>query len=424
MLKRWTQAILVAGMLTLPAAYGQEKKVKDQAEYELIQSITKEADPKKKVDLINQWKEKYPTSDFKTERIKAMIDAQQKAQNAAGMRDAAFELIKEDPKDISGYLYANLLTLSMQDKSESALANSEKAAQGMLDGLNSFPKPNPQITDAQWEAEKKNQQLNALKCLAFVKMSRNDYVGAEQAYLEILKVNPNQADISLNAATAVLRQKNEQRQAVAMFHYARAATLTGPGALPEPQKKQAMDFFRKNYIILRDNDTKIDDFIALTKNSAIPPADLKIVSVATEMNDALEELKKTNPQLALWITVKKELVGPNGDTYFNDNVKGTGLPKLKGKVVSQTPALRPTKVVIALENDTTPEMTLTFTPALPGKADPGTELEFEEGVPKTFTRDPFMLTVDVDPDKLSGWPTPIPKGVARPKAPAPAPKKK
>ncbi len=423
MLKRWIRAIVVVGLAVMPALYAQEKKVKDQAEYDLIQAIQKEADAKKKVDLINQWKEKYPTSDFKVERLQALVAAQQAAQNAPGMREAALDLIKEDPKGLAGYIYMNLLTLSMNDKSEAALANSEKAAQGMLELLKTFPKP-ANMTDAQWEGEKKNQQLNALKSLAFVKMSRNDYPGAEEQYLEILKIAPNLGDVSLNAATAVLRQKKEERQAVALFHYARAATFTGQGALPEPARKQAMDFFRKNYILMRENDSKIDEFIALTKDNAIPPADLKIESVSAVMERELEELKKTNPQLALWIQVKKELVGANGETYFNDSVKGTGLPKLKGKVISHTPAIRPTKVVVALENDKDGEITIAVTPALAGKADPGTEIEFENAVPKTFTKDPFMLTVTAEPSNITGWPVATPAAAPRPAGAKPVVKKK
>jgi len=422
--KRWIQAIMVAGVLMLPVSYGQEKKVKDQAEFDLIQAVQKEPDAKKRVDLIQQWKDKYPTSDYKSERLQALIATQQAAGNAAGMRDAAMELIKEDPKNVAGYASVNALTLSMGDKSDSALANSEKSAQASLENLSTFTKP-AGVNDAQWEAYKKDLQLNALKSIAFVKMSRNDYVGAEEGYLNILKIAPNLADVSLNAATAVLRQKKPERQAVALFHYARAATVTGPGALPDASKAQALSFFKKNYNILRENDSKVEEFIALTKASAIPAADIKIDSVSEDMAKDLEKLKETNPQLALWIQVKKELVGPNGDTYFKDSVLGTGLPKLKGKVISHTPALRPTKVVIGLENDKDGEMTLIFAPGLPGKADPGTEIEFEGGVPKAFNKDPFNLTVAVEAGSVTGWPVAVP--AARPVAPVkrmPAPKKK
>src|SRR5947209_3075940 len=56
------------GQQTQPApgqAAQSEKKWKDQAEYDLFASITKETDPNKKLTLLNSWKEKYSTTDFK-----------------------------------------------------------------------------------------------------------------------------------------------------------------------------------------------------------------------------------------------------------------------------------------------------------------------------------------------------------------------
>ena len=418
MLKRWTQAIMVAGVLMLPVVYGQEKKVKDQAEFDLIQAIQKEPDAKKRVDLVQQWMDKYPTSEFKSERLQTMVVTQQAAGNLPGMRASALELIKESPKVILGYQFVNLFAPTMNDKSETALADSEKAALGMLDLLKTAPKP-ANLTDAQWEAEKKAHQVSALRSLAFVKLTRNDFVGAEGQYLEILKVAPGMADVSQLAGYAVFKQKNAERQAIGLFHYARAATFSGAGALNEAGKKSAMDSFKRNYVLLRENDSKMDEFMALTKDTAIPPEGLSIKMVSTEMAEALEKLKETNPQLALWITVKKELVSAGGEAYFADSLKDRGLPKLKGKVISHTPALRPTKVVIALENDKDGEMTLVFAPALPGKADPGTEIEFADGTAKSFIKDPFMQTVSVDPGSVTGWPVAVPP--ARPAAPVKRP---
>jgi len=85
----WAQAPAAA-----PA--GKAPAVKDQGEYDLTQSIQKEADPQKKLDLINQWEQKYPDSDFKgprlltrmqTESAVAVKGAQPNA--AAGDVDAA-----------------------------------------------------------------------------------------------------------------------------------------------------------------------------------------------------------------------------------------------------------------------------------------------------------------------------------------------
>ena len=52
------------------AAWGQEAAQekspwKDRAEYDLFTSITKEADPSKKVQLLDSYMEKYPESNFK-----------------------------------------------------------------------------------------------------------------------------------------------------------------------------------------------------------------------------------------------------------------------------------------------------------------------------------------------------------------------
>jgi hypothetical protein len=40
--------------------------------------------------------------------------------------------------------------------------------------------------------------------------------------------------------------------------------------------------------------------------------------------------------------------------------------------------------------------------ALPGKMEPGGEIEFE-GIAKSFSKDPFMVTFETDRTKLTGW---------------------
>jgi len=76
---------------------------------------------------------------------------------------------------------------------------------------------------------------------------------------------------------------------------------------------------------------------------------------------------------------------------------------LKGKLVQQKPALKPKELVLSMDEDK-PQVTLKLEKPLPGKAEAGTELQFE-GVPSEFTKDPFMLTFTVDSkDKIEGWP--------------------
>ena len=48
----------------------QEKKVKDQGEFDLYNNVMKETDPAKKLQYLNQWVEKYPESDYYEEQLR------------------------------------------------------------------------------------------------------------------------------------------------------------------------------------------------------------------------------------------------------------------------------------------------------------------------------------------------------------------
>ena len=82
----------------------------------------------------------------------------------------------------------------------------------------------------------------------------------------------------------------------------------------------------------------------------------------------------------------------------------TGVKKFKGTLISQKPALNPKELVVGITSPDTPEVTLKLETPLRGKAEPGTVIQFA-GVPSAFSKDPFMLTFDVDSkDKIAGWP--------------------
>lgn len=109
-------------------------------------------------------------------------------------------------------------------------------------------------------------------------------------------------------------------------------------------------------------------------------------------------------ELATWKRIKATLLAPDGQSYFDMNVKGALLPTFRGKVVSLEPGTNSTTIVLAIEDGVTPDATLKFYGPLKGKVDAGTKLSFE-GVGESFTASPFMLVFHVDPDKLHGWPS-------------------
>src|SRR5205807_1276190 len=147
------------------------------------------------------------------------------------------------------------------------------------------------------------------------------------------------------------------------------------------------------------------------KANALPPADFTIKSTADierEKAEAEAAADAADPVFATWKALKTGLTG-DGAAAFWEQAKGSGFPsndgskKFKGKLVSQSPALNPKKLVINYK-DAAGDITLVLETALRGKMDPGAELEFF-GEATAYTPSPFNLTLKIADPKtdLIGW---------------------
>lgn len=432
-LKRALAGIAVTSLMGL-SLWGQaaQPQWKDRAEYDLFQSIQKEQNAQTKLGLLQQWQEKYPNTDFKDGRYELMITAYQQLGKGKEMLDTAKAWVAFNPKAVSGWVWINLLTISLNDTSPAALSQGESAAKSLLGALDDVfsPARKPaQVTDDQWKAQRTNTEYIAFRTLGWVALQRQQYEAADTNLLEALKRNPADAQASIWAGTANLRTKKLERQGIALFHFCRAGVYSGPGALPQQTRDQLKASFEKNYVNFHGDKAGMDQVIKLAEASPIPPADFKIESKDEILLKQEEELKKTNPMLALWVSIKRELNSPNGQAYFDSSLKdahipggvevgGTKVEKFKAKVVScDVPApKKPRKVVVGISSPDMSEATLIFDNPLPACPPAGTELEFA-GVPKAFTLEPFNLDFEVEPAQVSGMPAP-PKAAPAKKAPA------
>jgi hypothetical protein len=149
-----------------------------------------------------------------------------------------------------------------------------------------------------------------------------------------------------------------------------------------------------------------DKLLAIAAEQPLPPDDFKIkstVDLATEAAEKAAKDREGNPMLAQWRDVKAILTADDGQAKFDSDIKDSALPKFSGKIISMTPAAgKPKSILIAVEKDGVADCTLLFETALAGKMDIGSELTFE-GIAKSFTKDPYMLTLTVEKDKLTGW---------------------
>ncbi|MBI3697178.1 MAG: hypothetical protein HY238_20375 [Acidobacteria bacterium] len=398
MLRKLTLYLLTLSLLGSVAAQAPQKQPKDREEYDLFNNIIKETVPAKRLQLLDQWNQKYPDTAYKEERLKYYMQTYQQAGQPAKAVEAAGEVLKLVPDDFSAYYTIASLTPFLGSNEANVLANGEKAANGLLKTMDqqfAADKKPPNVSDADWAAGKKAAQYIAHQTLGWVAWQSKKYEPAEQEFIKALELTPAAAQVSFWLGTAVQAQKNPDKNTLAIYCFARAAAYDGPGALAPAGRQQVDAYLTKVYKSYHGDDPKgLADLKAMAKNSPLPPADLKIKSSEEIRAEKEEELKKSNPKLATFMAIKDGLTGSDGANFWNQ-MKGTAMPPLRGTVISAKPAVRPKVVELAMSQSTDVEITLTAPESSARcKLDPGATIEFENAEAKEFTASPFMLKME------------------------------
>ena len=111
------------------AAQGQtaQKQWKDRAEYDLYDSILKAQEPAKRLELLNQWRDKYATSNYAKERLLLYLDTYKNLNQAQSMYDTAKAILAIDPKDANVLLVLGVVA-DRQGKHDEAREAWQRAA--------------------------------------------------------------------------------------------------------------------------------------------------------------------------------------------------------------------------------------------------------------------------------------------------------
>src|SRR5262249_37810263 len=173
----------VSGVL----AQAPQKKVKDQAEYDLYTNSTKETDPNKRLTYLNSWKEKYPDSDFKAERGLIFLTTYQQLNQPAKMIDAAKDILAVNPNDVNALMWLAYFGPSVPNPpTADSLAAGEKAAQGLLN-----PTKPEGVKDEQWTPLKADLVALGHNSLAMIALQRKQPEAAEQEFGKALEASTN-----------------------------------------------------------------------------------------------------------------------------------------------------------------------------------------------------------------------------------------
>jgi len=431
-------AVVVTG--TAQEALGQaaqsQKKVKDQGEFDLFNAVTKDTDPAKKIQDLTAWADKYPDSDYKYDRLFLFMQTYSQAKppqpdkvvqyGAQLMSSDLKTIFADNPQQILTTLYlVSTSVTTIPNPTQEQFATGDKAAHELLAYLDTFfaPGKKPATTsDADWTKARGQVESIAKAALVWIATrpgfqayEKKDYPAAEAAFAKALQQYPESGQAVYYLGLSIYNQRNPDTFPKGLFFIARA--VTSGGGLDDATKKTMDAFLTRAYTTYHGSAEGIDQLKQQASASATPPAGFAVESAAEVAAKKEQEFAASNPQLAQWLAIKKELAAPAGDQYFESNLKNAAVPKLKGTVVAANPAVRSKELVLAVSDSTNPEVTLKLETPLTGKPEIGQTVEFE-GVPSAFTKEPFNLTMDIENDKIIGLkveraaPAPAKKGPA------------
>jgi tetratricopeptide (TPR) repeat protein len=404
-------AMVAIGALACSLMAQDKKKPdwKDAAEYDLYKPITQTQDPKLWLDALDKWAKQYPQSELGDIRRQLYLESYRQLGRTREAFNSAVEVLRDNPNNlfalstIVGSIY-QLTSPSTADLDVAERATTTVLAN--LDGIYAKENRPAEMTDADTTKAKPEMRVFAQKTAGWIDWTRKDFARAEVELAKAIALDPKQAQVSYWLGDAMLEQNktNPEKQPVALFYFARAAAYDGPNSLPPSDRKNLMTYLNTAYVKYHGSEEGLAMVVGSAKSFAAPPPGFQIKSAAQiekERIEAEQMFDKTHPEKALWKDLKAALTAPSGDTYFETNMRDALVPRLKGKLVAASPASKPKELILSIENSAG-DVTLKLDGALPGKMEPGGEIEFE-GIAKSFTKDPFMVTFETERTKLTGW---------------------
>ncbi len=470
-------ALMIAG--TVPSARAQgaaasaapaaqpapvKRNYKDNGEYDLYSQAFKDAaNPPAQIRDLETWAQKYPASDYADVRTGMLVYAYSLVNppQPAKVLELAAQLMSKDPKTVfddpadGKRQYLQFLVATSAAAGSTALPNptpaqenlGRLAAQRLKAEAKAYfvPANKPAgVSDADFNAPRATVEAVAdhtLLVLTIFKaeaaMAKKPPVPAEckdiaePAYRKALADYPNNSFVSYKLAQAFQCQQKESPDKVfqAIYEYERAAVID-PTLGGSYKDATAIPTFADNsYSRIHGSTEGLPELKALAKQSPLPPEGFKFKTAHEIEQEKQEQREKENPELAMWSKIKQLLTDPDNPAYFDSNLKDTEGPTLKGVVADGACRGKELTVAFPWPGDTgalVPEVKLKFTDLyFNGKPLPNTEITFEKAVATTFSKEPFLLTMEVQKANVTGLklgPCPVPP-TKKATTPAPPAKK-
>lgn len=191
----------------------KQPQVKSQAEAQAVMAIVQAQDPDSRIKASNELVSKFNDSEFKSLALFFSAVSYQQKNDAERMIVFAERTIEADPTHYQAMLMlANAIAMRTREfdlDREEKLKSAEGYATKALEILKTAPRPNPAITDDQWEAAKKDLSSQAHEAFAHAAMARNQPDKAVEEF-KLAIANSGEADPSTSVRLAAAYNKGNK----------------------------------------------------------------------------------------------------------------------------------------------------------------------------------------------------------------------
>lgn len=222
--RHWVAIACILAFTATVAEAQQQKTIGDPAEYYAYIAALKIGDPAQKAAALESFVASYPNSVVKEDALEQAVAAYQQANNVTAVEKTASRITQIDKGNVRALAmltYIERTKVTRGDKA--ALADMQAHAQQGLSALTDLPKPDG-LSDPEF-AQLRAQMTEIFNgALGFAAIQNKDYAKARDAYLKVIKANPNNMQDVYQLGIAELEMS--PLDAVGFWYIARAIALS------------------------------------------------------------------------------------------------------------------------------------------------------------------------------------------------------
>jgi len=344
-------ALAVSAPEPQPARSGPRWRDKNESAIGLAADT--ERDPAKQLDLLAEWEQLYPNSEFRLQRAFMMAHALLSVLGAAwGQTDPAV----------------------LDAGRKAALQLAEHFDEYLDDSV----KPDS-FTPEEWSVMRKTSELQIHMILAYIAQTNRDNDTADVELTKVLALDPDQAGASYRLGETIVREVaaggDRSRYSEALYDFAHALAVTGPTELPPGEKIAGKSLLERHYTAWHGSEDGLDELVKQAGESAFPPAGFHIANA----------VPPHEPEL--WGTTRIRLLEQGDDSFAG--LRAAALPMtFEATVVSQ---LSSSRILVRVGNAPAGDAILRFDSNSAAVFRPGTMIRFT-GIADSYSQNPYSLT--------------------------------